>query len=456
MGVMKKVYWLLLMMSAVLYALPFLFTERLWWVVFLFPVPLFYLGNKTTLFFIQGFVWGFIAFLMHMSGEIWVLMMMSHEWWLVGLMLGILMVLYYALLCGACFWITGYGIQFFEVKRPIFRLGMWFVALELLIIGIDEYSLWIFGVQEGYPLIHPLLLLVHKPFLLYLLPCLGKYLLTMLFLLVSFSLTVLIIYKNGKALLLVCCVVGVWLLGWGQAVSQEPVLWQRRIQSVPCMVYSTGNDPLVAIKIIASHLKKIIDKYPETDIIIMPESSCNIENVADISELLLLWSDAYIGKKIHFLFGASCWRDGKYYNSLHWIYNGVLQDCFHKKHAMLISERLPCWLDNDYVRALYFSTSPPIEVCDCPRKKLILDNDVFIPYICSEFFFNERADEYAEVPLIVVVNDSLFTSSIYSLYISRLLILLARFKAIQWQRDIVYISYTESLFIDKKGNYREV
>jgi hypothetical protein len=190
----------------------------------------------------------------------------------------------------------------------------------------------------------------------------------------------------------------------------------------------------------------------------MPESAFNVSNFADLPELIQLWNGEYLGKAIHLIFGASRWHNGNYYNSLHWVYDGVLQDCCDKRHAMLISERLSSWMDCPLMRRVYFSQGSPVAISSCERVKLSLGEFVeFVPYVCSELFFNELPDDnYQNTPMIVLVNDSVFVSSVYSSYIQKLIVLLARLKAIQWQRAMVYVSYVESLFINSHGRIEQM
>jgi apolipoprotein N-acyltransferase len=198
---------------------------------------------------------------------------------------------------------------------------------------------------------------------------------------------------------------------------------------------------------VARQIQNIITDYPETEVIIMPESAFNISNFTEISDVLL-WNEKNVGKKMHLIFGASRYQGNDYCNTLHWVYDGVLQCCYDKKHAMLLSERLSGCMDNSCLQSIYFSERQPIAVsCNERKKLLLLQESAFVPYICSELFFNELSDdEYATEPIIVIVNDLLFVE-----YTQKLLVLLARIKAIQWQREIVYVSYTQSVFIDKNG-----
>ena len=87
------------------------------------------------------------------------------------------------------------------------------------------------------------------------------------------------------------------------------------------------------------------------------------------------------------------------------------------------------------------------------RIQLPMLNTIFIPYICSELFFNEWPDDdYTHAPIVAIINDTLLLDS----YLQELLLLLARLKAVQWQRDILYVSYGQSLFLDKWGMVTQI
>lgn len=456
---MKKIYWLLLITSAIAYGFSFLLSEYLWWLTFAFPIPLLYLTRMTNLSFIHGYVWGCFVFALHLRGGIYIIAQLAHELWVIGVIIGIAMVAYQALLPGVLFWCAACINRIFSIHSLIVRLLVYSCALWFFVVWTDWYSMWVFGIQEGYPLMHPLILLAHKPALLYLLPIIGKQLLTGFLLLVPVSSVVLVWDKTSRNILFFCSVIVLWLLCWWVGKSEiKPLSWQTKVKSLPCMVCSVTKNPLITVKIVRNKLQNIIAKYPETEVIIMPESALNVSNFAQLPELIQLWSGDNVGKPIHFIFGASRWYQGNYYNSLHWVYNGVLQNCCDKKHAMLISERLSGLIDNAMMQQLYFNQRPLVAVSSHERIKLPLLQCVeFVPYICSELFFNEWPDDvYTDIPIIVVINDSLFLAHSHSLYIQKLLVLLAQVKAIQWQRDIVYVSYAQSLFIDKCGMIQDI
>ena len=110
--------------SAVLYALPFLWSEQLWWLIFAFPIPLLYLTRTHNLSFIHGYVWGVIVFLLHLSGGIAIMIRLSHESWWVGIMLGILMVLYQAMAPGLLFWCATMVVRFFLFVAQFTRFAL--------------------------------------------------------------------------------------------------------------------------------------------------------------------------------------------------------------------------------------------------------------------------------------------------------------------------------------------
>ncbi len=451
---MKKSHCFLLILSAVLYFLPFFFTTYLWWLIFIFPIPFLYVACKHSLSFFQGYLWGLIVFALHGSGGIYNLARIAQDSWLIGVGLGICMVLYQALFPALLFAGVTKIIQSCKLECFLYRLCIWAAALLVFIIWTDNYCFWIFGALEGYPLMHPLLPLVQKPALLMLMPIIGKQMLTLLFLLLPLSTTMLIWYKNKAALFFVCCVSGPWVISVCFAPTMQMPEWHLAIKSLPSMAHCQSNDPSVMIRIMGNEFKKIIAKHPKTHIIIMPESAFNVSNFAELPEALQWWNEEHLGKPIHIIFGACRAEDNHYYNSLHWVFSGVLQSCFDKKHTMLMSERLPAWMNTVVFQRIYRRDGIIITQSCNERCAIELINDVpFVPYICSELFFNEKRDNtYEHAAIIAIVNDMWFLDS----YIQNLLVLLACSRALQWQRHIIYVSYAYSLFMSPEGVMKDI
>lgn len=237
---------------------------------------------------------------------------------------------------------------------------------------------------------------------------------------------------------------------WGmhEPPYKKQWLWHQKICSSPCMIRAHNANG--ALRILTQHIKKLTAIYPEVSIIIMPESA--LDRVED--DILDKLHEHYLEKPLHLICGTCVRQDQNYYNSLYWIHNGLLQARFDKKHTMLITERFSDWMNTDWLRKIYFKDGISI-TSSCNERKLLQlsDSIAFVPYICSELFFNENPDDcYPNVPILAIVNDTLLIDN----YMHSLLVLLARFKAIQWQRDIVYVSYGVSVFINKWGIVQEM
>jgi predicted amidohydrolase len=231
------------------------------------------------------------------------------------------------------------------------------------------------------------------------------------------------------------------------------VQWLSVVKSLPYVIVCHNSHVAGSMEFIGNECKKIIANAPATEVIVMPESALSCDALADSPELLQLWNEQHLGKAVHIIFGAFRWRDGNYYNSAHWVYNGVLHNCCDKRHAMCLSERLSVGLRCMGMGTIYCNTGP--EVTASMRKRELMniksiDPSVF--YICSELFFNEYPDDaYPHTVIIALINDSVFAKYYCATYITKLLLLLARFKAAMWQREILYVSYTQSVFINRCG-----
>ena len=173
-----------------------------------------------------------------------------------------------------------------------------------------------------------------------------------------------------------------------------------------------------------------------------------------MSVLTTLWDARHLGRSIDIVVGAFRWKKGKYYNSLHWIRNGIIQACFDKRHAMILIERMPSWFDFWFIRDLYFKTAPEISPARDKRPQLpIMKETALVPYICSELFFNEYSDDvYPDTPILAICNDIWFHPFYHLSYVQTLMYLVAKFKAIQWQRNVIYVAFSRAIFLDKYGN----
>lgn len=440
---MKKSPYIFLVLSAILYALPFFSSTYLWWLIFTFPIPLLYATREYTVSFKEGYAWGILIFALHLHAGISIVADLAGNWWWIGFLIGIAMVLYQALMPAFLFGCTHLIIQYNGIASSLVRLALWSITLVIFIIWIDQYCMWIFGVQEGYPLMNPLIILAQHPTLLSFLPLLGKHVMLIFFLLVPTAIVIVIWHKNIWSFLFFMIAIAPWIY-WESHPSnneQDKNIYTH-IKSLPLMIRTHHSSD--AIRILARHLNNLIAKHPATNIVVMPESALNMFGPHDLSLL-----NEYLQKKIHLIFGACHCTNGCYYNALYWVHGDKIQARFNKKHAMIMTERLSYWMDTECIHAMYFRNNMCITVSDNERKVLHITHDnAFIPYICSELFFSEYPDDNDNtIPIIAIINDTLLIGS----YLQELIYLIARLKAIQWQQEIIYVSYGKSVCIDKQG-----
>ncbi len=448
---MKYQKWLLISLSALLYSLPFFFSATLWWVTFIFLVPLYWSALNYSLSFKEGYIWGVIQLTLHLSGVLYSIILMAEGPYIYRLIPALFIIIYEALYSGLVFWLLSLIIRF---TRPSFlcTLGLWVVGMWLYFYWMDQYCLWLFGICEGYFFMHPLLPLATHACLLALLPALGKVLLTLILCSTSALLTLCFFFISlvQRGILLVCALAP-WVFSCStpHATASTAPAWLSRIAYLPGRFYYPSDlTPMGCI--IAQYSAALIKKYPALDVILLPEGSISPCNLIEVPELAAFWDNKSLGKPISLIIGGTRWDGTLRFNTLYWVYNGAIKTWFDKRHGMLLTERLaPAW-DCTFFRTLYFQDSAPLTLSTQSRPSWEILPDLFVvPYICSEIFFNEQQDDtYTNMPILALCNDFWLQLS----YVSRLMYLVARFKALQWQRPIIYVSFYFGVYIDKYGN----
>ena len=432
--------WSLLTISAIIYSLAFVYGNIFWWLTFLFLVPLIYCALHYNLSFKEGYYWGFLMLTLHMHGVLYSVMCMAEGPFYCRIIPSLVCVAYASFYSAFFFWLGN------SVARK--NLLIWILIFWSYIYVMEHYCLWIFGICEGYFLIHPLLPLAHYPQLLWLLPYVGKSFLTLILVMISAIMSAVCYKFNGTKLLYVVLLSLFFVPGLFIVHDNSCPAWLNKIGYLPLLSY----DPIQLSRMantVGTILKEFIREHPHVQIVIMPESALYTSAFTTIPELLKSWDSEHIGKPLHVIFGAFRWEDDKRYNTLHWVYDGTLQAYYDKRHAMLLTERMPAWCDMQLVKDLYFGKEPPIAVSTTARPLLkIMPEIELVPYICSELFFNDQPDDNFEYQTILALcNDRWIRGA----YVADLMYLIARFKAVQWQRDIVYISYTHAGFVGKYG-----
>jgi apolipoprotein N-acyltransferase len=509
----------LVALSAISYALPFT-TPSLWWLIFFFPLPIFYAlcvtfsqtgvsSGKIKLSFWHGFIWGIIAYGIQLYPAYSGVASLASAPSLYPLLLVIGLAIYLSFYSGIWFWVMGYlsgypsirshrpfGLRDALGRKPEKAVGVdrtngregtlsplicWAVAGALYFHWIDAYCLFPLLRCEGYPFAHPIIPLTAHPALLFFLPVLGKPLFTF-FIFVPAGLATLLfsqhkIFSNHKTragviLLLLCCTLAILFFS-PDTISPDTVsppttsplepkahprafqayLDLSRITHLPLQV--KGESCSLA-ELVSHKLRKIVRENPETQLIILPESALYTVLYSENSspDCAKLWSAQYLGKPISLICGG--FKKNKHdqvLNTCYLFHDGVLMHEHSKTHTVPCAEQMPAWLNTASLQSLFFSELAAITPAENRYAPLVIPNaGAFIPVICSELFFSQKISGHENLPLLALVNDARFESEVFR----ELMLKTAQVKAIEWQRDILYVSYGYGVWIGKDGGVWEI
>lgn len=452
---MTLCHWLLFIFSAFLYAAPILWSSYTWPLVFLFPIPLLYLAVYNNLSCMHGFLWGILTFSTHLSGVFLGMDTFARGSIAARFAPTILVSSYAALFALLWFRINKTIIKVFHLHRIIQKLILWVITYWLFILIMEHYCLWTFLCCEGYFLFNPLFVLAEKPQLLTLLPYLGKSILLLLALCFAGSIVYAYITRSVQSLLLIFIFTMPWLVSLLIPIPKtEAPVWLRKVASLPVII-TAMMDLNKQAAITQNLLKYIADKKKDAELIIMPESAMHCNHVSTTPSICAVWSEKELGRPLHIILGAFRWEGPAYRNTLHWCYNGKLQKIFDKRHAMILTEQIPPAFKIKVLDDLFFSIFPGVTASANPRPTFSIFPEVsFIPYICSELFFNDQPDDdYQKGSTILATTNDFWCKDTN---ISYLMHLAARFRAIQWQRNILYISFLYATYFDTSGNEIDV
>jgi apolipoprotein N-acyltransferase len=449
--------WFLLLASACIYPLPFIFNHYLWWLTFIFLIPLFYSALTYHLSFKEGFVWGFISFTLHEMGIFYSLIRMANGAYIYLTLLSLTLIIYQSLYTGLWFWFTQKISRYVPITQPPLLLTVWVISTWAYITFIDSSLLWVFEKWEGYMLVHPLLPLARIPYLLSLLSFLGKPLLTLIFIASSALLALCLVVKNrfiSLAISSIACLP--WIISYALAdKAHQPPGWLPTIAHIPKSFYNP-DDTSKTIAQLTDQIKNTLSSHSDVNLIILPESSLYLCDLPTCCSLLKVLNKDNLGREVALIVGAlrkTC--NGSYttsvtHNTAYCISNNTIRQWFDKRHALILTERLPSWARSTTLEALYYTDRPFITPGHNSRMPFYISNTLtLMPYICSELFFNDRPDDLAStVPIIALCNDTWIAAP----YIGDLMVLASRFKALQWQRIILYVSYEHALLFDTSGS----
>jgi hypothetical protein len=421
-----------LFFSALSYGLAFLFPETLWGLIFLYP--LFFLVARSA-DCLSIFLWSFCLSSMHLFGVCIALYRMGIAWfYLFGLLL-------YVPLSGC--------VVFFLARQCFFWIKDTFFSD---LFGLIAYRLWVtylillpFGRVEGYILMHPVILLSKNVFT----PIIEQYDLVALTILFHLgSAMPLLLYKllreyRKKQYQFAVIILSGILLCILPYFKKQTIMCEmnqfdtKKIAVLPLLFARTQNISEL-FRLLETKIKNIISSNKKVRLIVLPEGSIDVP----LSPELV---DEFFQKQlpdISILFGASCWKKNAFYNSCFFKIPHANTRMYRKRHALPLTERSIF---------SFFSVACSIKPSKNQHLLLKVDDMQFVPYICSEFFFdNTPDDEYHQYPIMLLCNDIWFSG--IAAYIQDLMVKTVQFKAKNWSRPVVYIAYSQSFFVDQNGN----
>jgi hypothetical protein len=227
------------------------------------------------------------------------------------------------------------------------------------------------------------------------------------------------------------------------AKNQHDVSFCANLRHLP-KIFPSHDDVMTVARMVRAECHALATNDSSSVVIMVPESSlyawqlCN--DAAAVS--LLVAREAHA--TLDCIIGSFYDDNGFYRNSLYWIKDGTMQKRYDKRHAMVLIERLPVWLRCSLLKTIFFKSMPEIVPSSNEHPLIVVGGQQLVCYICSELFFNHYPDDpYGKIPILVLINDR--WCSAY--YMKLLMKLGAKIRALQWQRPIIYVAYSEMAYL---------
>lgn len=434
--------WVLLVMSSTMYAFSLMYSSLCWWMNLLSLVPLFYGAAIYSYRFLHGFIWGFIIFALQGAPFLYALYDMAHaDVWVASI--GPVSILIYSALIAAVWFECMYRICVVTKFWPSQSAMLWGLSFVAYIYVIEHYFFIPLDGGGGYCFINPLLPLVAAPLWLRVVSCCGIYFTISLQVAISLSITFILLRATSAKLL--CGGLTIFLLAvcGFQCPPQIIPAWVFKVARVQSIYPRQAND-VSLLTAVADDVASVVQATGK-DIIIFPESAIYADFFT-VGMCYSLLAKEKIGKHVQIVCGVRRIES----NCAYHISGGKAVNVHKKAIFVPLVEYMPSIcagskvLKDAYCRqAEYMQKMAPVD-----KSLFMLAKDIsVVPFICSEFFFAPY-DYYSRNnhPLLVLVNDA-WCSDMGK----RMLRAVAQLKARAWVADILYVSFSCVLWIDKNG-----
>lgn len=437
----KAKVWLFLVVSAMLLNLALMMPDFFFAVSFIFLIPIFYLvqGNSR-LGFVHGFFWGILFFLVHFVE--FFLLVYQQASGTFRPVFPLLLVIYCALYAGLWFKLA-YSCEY---RLPQFRSLWWIVSTAFYFFFMTEFLFWIFGSLSGYCFINPLVPLAIHPFLLGMLANV-----TFLPLFTCIVISSWLLAKYGIKGRSADGVLGMLMLapfigGYWVPKSHQKTIDAKLIAYAVC---DEMDNPLECAQNITKNIQKALEEKPSAIMIIMPESTFPF-CLNNYPEFIEMWSLNALDNEQELLIGSHSAEQDSFLNSFFVVRDSRIMHRYVKNTYMFFTEYIPpLWNLFPFFKTLFLRNKKEFTPNNKKDDRLFLlaGGYTFEPCICSDLFLTRKKFN-SPYPLLCIASDNRFQCK----YFKRLMALFARYAALEMDKEIIYVTQSTAILINRKGN----
>lgn len=423
----------------------------------IWPIPLWYRAWYVHLNACEIIGWYVIAAMGHYGGIGCGLYYLAHGPWYCKMIMPCAVFFYYLSITSLWLWYMNKVSSVWNVSHQCERVDlkaacivmMWVLLTLIYIVFITDYSLIICGAKGGYVLFSPLIPLVHAPWVLLPLQWCSERFLLLMMLLLQGAFTWCLIQKRFVMLLMIGGLVG---LGYGftYAIRMEKSLSLEHDYSRLGVITSQFFDEDVArlLRHVEAHVQDMCNEHPSCNCVLLPESSMYTPDVLPIVN-----SDAIpynLARDIVVIAGGFRTEGTSVFNTIWFISQGKVVDYFDKQYVLPVTEQnmhVMKWLGGGHT--FTYATFPIEPGCKKRERPLweVTPGLCVVPYICSELFLARYPrDRHHGAVVLALCNNSWAP-----LILRQMMLRAAMFRALQWQRTIIYVAHSYASVIMKNG-----
>jgi len=427
--------------SSLLYAAAYQAPSQLWWCAAIWPLILWLYVRTGTIRWYHGYLWAYVTLALQLSGILYgIFYLMSGSTW--TCMVFFTLVIAIMAIPGALLFAFAAYLDVYTTNNPI--RPFWWLTLWLYLTWM-EYASLLFWNNYGCILLSPLIFLSIPYRYIWPIAYLGKPLFLAWWITACMVTAGMFVQRSFiKYFIIIMMIHGT--LWYFAPLPSTPPSYLRHIGIIrSSFLLDEGN--LSALHHCARHIEHLCNQHHDIQVIILPESSLYPPAIIDNWNSLAshTWT-SHVSKPV--IFGGYTLCHDSYYNTAAFSYQAQILATFDKQHATPFIERIPSWFQYPCIEKIFYKLYGSLLPGTQPRKVWqLLPSLYVVPYICSELFFGTNPrDEYHRVPILVLCNTKWAPTSAQELMLWG-----ARLRAIEWQRDILFVAQHFSSWCSARG-----